>query len=349
MKRWKIGIIGAGGISEQHLEAISSEPRAIAVAVADPSMEHAQLRAARHGIPAVYADYQEMLEQEEMDAVIVCVPNSLHAPVTLDALAAGKHVLCEKPMASSVEQAEAMAEMAKRTGQVLMIAQNNRFRGQSLMMKQLVEQGTFGRIYHAKAGWVRRHGIPGWGSWFTQNEFSGGGALIDIGVHVLDLALWVLGYPQPVSVFGKTYAQFGPEKKALSSWGRVNEAGVFDVEDFATALITFENGATLALDAGWAGHIENERAYCQLLGTEAGINFDFDRETITLYHDIQTSPTDSQISCARMNERLLLFANFIDAIEEKAAPVITPEQGVIITRMIDAIYRSSKTGELVNL
>jgi predicted dehydrogenase len=349
MKTWKIGIVGAGGISDQHLDAISREPRAVAVAIADISHETARSRAKQYDVPAVYTDYQEMIRREEMDAVIVCVPNHLHAPVTLAALAAGKHVLCEKPMATSVEQAEAMAETARRTRNVLMVAHNNRFRGTSLMLKQLMEQGALGHVYHAKAGWVRRRGIPGWGSWFTQHEFSGGGALIDIGVHVLDLALWLLGYPHPVSVFGKTYAHFGSKKKALSPYGVIQPDGVFDVEDFATALITFDNGASLTLDAGWAGHIERERAYCELAGTEAGAALDFDDEIITFYHDLNNAPTDSRISTTKQNERLYLLANFIDAIEQKAAPVCLPEQAVILNRIIDAIYRSARTGELVKL
>jgi predicted dehydrogenase len=349
LKTWKIGIIGAGGISEQHLEAINLEPRVTAAAIADVSLETARLRASRHQIPAVYSDYREMLQREEMDAVIVCVPNFLHAPVTLAALASGKHVLCEKPMAVTVEQAESMAEMAKRTGNVLMVAQNNRFRSHSQLLKQLMEQERLGQVYHVKTGWVRRKGVPGWGSWFTRQELSGGGALIDIGVHVLDLALWLLDYPRPVSVFGKTYANFGPHKKALSPWGTVREDGTFDVEDFATALITFENGATLALEAGWAGHIEGERIYCELQGTGAGAAIDFDKESITLYHDINDAPTDSKISTSKYNERCLLLANFIDAMEGKAAPVCLPEQGVTVTRIIDAIYRSSRTGQPTHL
>jgi predicted dehydrogenase len=349
MRTWKIGIVGAGGISDQHLDAISREPRAIAVAIADTSLETARLRAKQYHVPDVYTDYQEMIRREEIDAVIVCVPNYLHAPVTLAALAAGKHVLCEKPMATSVEQAEAMAETARRTGNVLMVAHNNRFRGTSLKLKQMMEQGALGHVYHAKAGWVRRKGIPGWGSWFTQREFAGGGALIDIGVHVLDLALWLLGYPRPVSVYGKTYAHFGTERKALSPYGVIQPNGTFDVEDFATALITFDNGATLALDAGWAGHIEKERAFCELAGTEAGAALDFDNEIIALYHDINNAPADSRISTTKQNERLYLLANFIDAIEQKAAPVCLPEQAITINRIIDAIYRSSRTGELVTL
>lgn len=349
MKTWKIGIIGAGGISEQHLEAIKQEPRVAAVAIADVAVELAQSRASRHGIPAVYTDYRDMLQQEEMDAVIVCVPNYLHAPVTLAALESGKHVLCEKPMAVTIEQAESMAALAKRTGNVMMVAHNNRFRGHALKLKQLMREQRLGHVYHVKTGWVRRKGIPGWGSWFTRQEHAGGGALIDIGVHVLDLALWLLDYPRPVSVYGKAYANFGPRKKALSPWGTIQENGTFDVDDFVTALITFENGSTLALDASWAGHIQKERVYCELQGTEAGAALDFGEEAITLYHELNQASTDSRISSSKENERLLLLANFMDAIEGKAEPVCLPEQGVTVTRLIDAIYRSSRTGQLIQL
>jgi predicted dehydrogenase len=346
---WKIGLIGAGGISEAHLAAIKEEPRAQALAISEVNEETARMRADRHGIPHVYTDYREMLKRDDLDAVILCIPNFLHASVAIEALASGKHVLCEKPMALNADQAMTMVDAAKRAGKVLMVGQNNRFRGESMLLKRLVDQGKLGPVYHVKTGWIRRNGIPGWGSWFTSMEKAGGGPLIDIGVHVLDLALWLIGYPRPVTVFGQTYSIFGPKKKGLFGWGTVDDQGVFDVEDLAVAMIKFENGTTLILDVSWAAHIEKDRAYVQMYGEEGGVTMDFDTGKITLFHEEAGVPVDSVLYPGRQNERLLLFQNFLDAAEGKAEPICRPEQGVYIHRILDAIYTSSRTGKPVTL
>ncbi|MFD2368636.1 Gfo/Idh/MocA family protein [Brevibacillus sp. GCM10020057] len=348
-RKWKIGIIGAGGISEAHLEAIKEELRAEVVAIADVAVEMAANRAARHGIPQVFGDFRELLAQPQIDAVVICVPNYLHADTAMQALAAGKHTLCEKPMAMNVPQAEAMIEAAKQAGKVLMIAQNNRFRSEAQYVKGLLDQGKLGQIYHVKTGWVRRNGIPGWGSWFTQKELAGGGPLIDIGVHMLDLALWLVGHPKPVSVLGQTYAQFGPRKKGLSEWGRRDENGTFDVEDMAVAMITFENGMTLTLDASWASHIEKENVFLHLYGQEGGTSLNLMEDTLTLYQDWQGSPATTKIEPRREKERVKLFQNFVDSLEGTAEPLCTPEQALYINRLIEAIYASAQSGEAVRL
>lgn len=348
-QKWKIGIIGAGGISEAHLQAIKDEPRAEVTAIADVSAEMASHRASRHAIPSVFSDYQEMLAKAEIDAVIVCVPNDLHAETANHALEAGKHVLCEKPMAIHVQQAETMIAAAKRADKILMVGHNNRFRSDAEQVKRLLDEGKLGSVYHAKAGWTRRHGIPGWGSWFTQKERAGGGPLIDIGVHMLDLTLWLVGHPKPVSVLGQTYAKFGPQRRGLSEWGRIDEHGHFDVEDMAVALITFENGFTLSLDASWASHIEKENVFLKLYGEEGGASLDLIEERLTLYHDWHGVPSTTEMTPKPQKERVLLFAHFLDAIEGKTAPICTPEQALYISRLIEAIYTSAQTGEPVRL
>jgi predicted dehydrogenase len=348
-RTWKIGMIGAGGISEAHLEAIREEPRAEVVAIADVYREMAEFRAKRHNIPHVFTDYKNMLEQADLDAVIICVPNYLHAEAAKDALAAGKHILCEKPMAMNVQEAEEMIEAAKRADKILMVGQNNRFRSDSRYVKRLLDEGKLGHVYHAKTGWVRRYGIPGWGSWFTRKEMAGGGPLIDIGVHMLDLTLWLVGHPKPVSVLGQTYAQFGPQKRGLSGWGRIDENGHFNVEDMAVAMITFENGFTLNLDASWASHIEKENVFLQLYGSEGGTSLHLLENRLTLYHELNGAPATTDLAPEIEKERVLLFRNFIDSIEGTAAPVCTPEQALYINRLIDAIYVSAQTGEAVKL
>ncbi|MED1799240.1 Gfo/Idh/MocA family protein [Brevibacillus porteri] len=346
-RKWKIGIIGAGGITEAHLEAIKEEPRAEVVAIADVSAEMASYRAKRHDIPQVFTEYEAMLQESDTDAIIVCVPNYLHAEATKSALAAGKHLLCEKPMAMNAQEATEMIEAAKKADKILMVAQNNRFRSDSLQVKTWLKEGKLGNIYHAKTGWVRRNGIPGWGSWFTQKEWAGGGPLIDIGVHMLDLTLWLLDHPKPVSVLGQTYAQFGPHKRGLSEWGRIDDSGKFDVEDMAVAMITFENGLSLTLDASWASHIEEENVFLQLYGQEGGASLRLLDNQFTLYHEWNGVTASTEIKPKPQKERVLLFRNFIDAIEGKAEVLCTPEQALYINRLIEAIYASAQKGEAV--
>jgi predicted dehydrogenase len=348
-KKWRFGIVGAGGISEVHLNVLKKEPRAEVKAISDVDIDKARKRAASHGIPHIHADYRELIDRDDLDAVIVCVPNDLHAPVAIDALRAGKHVLCEKPMAINGTRALEMAEAAKQAGRVLMVGQNNRFRGEALLLKQLIEKGKLGQIYHAKTGWIRRSGIPGWGSWFTTMERAGGGPLIDIGVHMLDVTLWLMGFPKPVAVFGQTYGVFGPRKKGLSDWGSIDDRGVFDVEDLAVAMIRFEGGITLTLDVSWAAYVERDRVFVNLFGNEGGAAMDLDEGKITLFHEEANTPVDSVLRPKPRDARLLLLKNFIDSMEGTAEPVCTPEQGVYIHRILDAVYRSSRTGELVKL
>lgn len=348
-KKWKIGIVGAGGITEQHLIAARDEPRVEIAAISDAVPESARKKAEQYNIPVIYVDYREMLSSDELDVIVVCLPNYLHAPVTLEALRNDKHVLCEKPMSVNAQSAEQMTEVAHQVGKVLMIAQNNRFRPDSLLVKQLADENRLGEIYHAKAGWIRRKGIPGWGSWFTQKEKAGGGPLLDIGVHMLDLTMWLMGNPKPKAVFGHTEARFGPKMKGLSEWGTRNLDGYFDVEDFATALITFENGASLSLDANWAAHLEKEQTYVQLYGSEGGVLLDFAKEHVTFYHDVADVPTDSQLTTSKHNERILLLRNFIDVIEGKAEAVCKTEQSVSVVKILEAIYLSSQTGEMIHV
>jgi len=345
----RIGVIGAGGISSHHLQVIQEEARVDPVAIADISLEAANRMAETFQISRVYTDYEKMLESEDIDAVVVCVPNFLHAEVAIRALEAGKHVLSEKPMAMNVDLARQMKETADRSGKVLMIAQNNRFRGETLLAKKLVDENRMGKIYHAKTGWVRRNGIPGWGSWFTQKELSGGGPLIDVGVHVLDLTLWIMGYPKPVSVLGRTYDVFGPRKLKLSGYGQLREQGIYNVEDLAVAMIQFEDGSSLVLDASWASYIKEERVFLEIYGEQGGASLDFNEKTVTLYQDGDGAPMDTVYHPQTSNGRLALWQNFADAIEGKAEPICKPEEGIIIQKILDAIYLSAQTGELVKL
>ncbi|MGC5325083.1 Gfo/Idh/MocA family protein [Brevibacillus sp. SYSU BS000544] len=343
---WKLGIIGAGGISREHLKAARKDPRITVSAIADVSLELAEDRAKEFAIPSVYGNYSELLEQTDIDAVIICLPNYLHAPVTLKAFANGKHVLCEKPLALHAQEAQMMLDASRAAGRILMTGMNNRFRSEVIHCKRLIEQAKLGNIYHAKAAWVRRNGIPGWGSWFTQKEKSGGGPLIDLGVHMLDATLWLLDFPKPHYVMAQTYAKFGPKRKGISEYGTQNPQGFYDVEDMVTALVQFENGSTLSLEVSWASHIEQEQAYIQLLGDEAGARISFEERQLVVFEEQEGMLADKHIKSSHQNERSLLISHFIDVLEGKDN-LCQPEQGVYMNQLIDAIYLSAQRREPV--
>jgi len=244
----RIGVIGAGFIGRVHMEGFSAMEGAHVVGCTDVSSELATAAAQRFGLERVFASADELIRSPDVDAVVVAVPNKAHAPLTVAALEAGKHVLVEKPMALNAEAARQIVDAQAKSGLTVMVAHQMRWLAEAREVKRMAETGELGDVYSAKCGMMRRKAIPGWGSWFTRMEESGGGPLIDIGVHVLDMAMWLLGDPKPVSVFGSTYAKFGPHRKGLGSWGTPQWDGRFDVEDLATAMIKMDNGATLTLD-----------------------------------------------------------------------------------------------------
>lgn len=344
---YSIGIVGAGGISEAHLQAIKMEPRVYVQAIADVSLESAYSQAERHFIPHVYSDYHEMLEKDSIDIVIICTPNFLHAPVAIEALKSGKHVLTEKPMTIDVESAIEMKKIADQTGKILMVAQNNRFHGETLLLKRLIEQDKLGKIYHVETAWVRRNGIPGWGSWFTQKHLSGGGTLIDIGVHMLDLALWLIDFPKPISVLGKTFDIFGPHKRKIAQWGKVNDDGFFNVEDFAYAFIDFDNGSSLILETSWASHIKEDQAYVKLYGDKGGAEFNLLKKSVVLYTDNGQMPVDTLLKPSSEDDRYNTLKNFVDAIDGKAKLICKPEESIMIQQLLHAVYQSAETRKLV--
>jgi len=249
-EKLRVGIVGAGTIVERgHLPGYQCHPLTEVAAICDPNEERARKVAQEYGIPQVYADYCQMLELEKLDLVSVCAPNALHAPATIAALETGAHVMCEKPMALSVEEAKAMISAAERTGRRLTVGFHNRFRPECQILKSLADQGTLGEIYYARVSMLRRSGIPGYGSWFTDKKLAGGGSLMDSGVHGLDLVLWLMGQARPSSILGVTFREFGTRGQGLGGWGADIYRGLhqFDVEDLAVAMVRFENGAVLIL------------------------------------------------------------------------------------------------------
>ncbi|HVF10341.1 MAG TPA: Gfo/Idh/MocA family oxidoreductase [Abditibacteriaceae bacterium] len=339
----RVGIIGVG-IGQAHIAGYKKVPQAEIAALCDTNVERAQAVARENGLEnvPVFADHRAMLEETELDGVSVGVPNALHRPIAVDCLNAGKHVICEKPLAVNAREAQKIADAAAKNKRHCMVAQVNRFRSDSRFLKEVIAAGKLGKIYYAHAGALRRRGIPGYGGWFTTKAQSGGGPLIDIGVHLLDIAWWLCGCPQPIAASGVTYAEFGPRRKG--SWGTDEPTGTFDVEDLAVGLIRFANGLTINLEASWALNAEADRQWCHIHGSEAGCNWG---QSPGIYSDLNGVPTVTNLALPHGDAWQGEMQHFIDCILNDRTPDPDATQGVTMMKMLDAIYKSSETGREV--
>ncbi|WP_168120591.1 Gfo/Idh/MocA family oxidoreductase [Paenibacillus sp. HB172176] len=347
----RIGIIGAGNIGGVHAKEFTKLSEQCEVtAITDAYLPLAEEKAKLYGIANVAASPEELINRADVDAVVIGVPNQFHAPLAIGALEAGKHVLLEKPMGINSEAAGQIYRAAKKTDRIVMIAHQMRWESIAMQIKEQVERGELGKIYTAKTGWYRRKGIPGWGTWFTRMDQSGGGPLIDIGVHMLDLALYMMGNPKPVSVYGSTYAAFGPERKGIGTWGRPNWDGIYDVEDLATAMIKMEDGSSLTLEVSWAVHMDTENApFVHLMGTEGGASYrGAAGKLLTEKFD---RPLETPLSKPENDEgeRTRLSRHFLESIRDGKQPITSALTGFTNNLILDAIYESSRTGNEVKL
>ncbi|MFC4811285.1 Gfo/Idh/MocA family protein [Paenibacillus sp. GCM10023250] len=347
----RIGIIGAGNIGSVHAKQFSQLRDICEItAITDLYLPLAEQRAAEYGIPAVPESPEALIQSPNVDAVIIGVPNQFHAELAVRAIEAGKHVLLEKPMGINAAAARQILKASEASDRVVMIGHQMRWESVPMQIKEQIDRGELGRIYTAKTGWFRRKGIPGWGTWFTRMDQSGGGPLIDIGVHMLDLALYLMGNPKPVSVFGSTYAEFGPKRKGIGTWGKPNWSGVYDVEDLATALIKMEDGSTLTLEVSWAVHMDTDNTpFVHLMGTEGGASYR--GATGKLLTEKFDKPLETPLSRPENdeNERLRLSRHFIECIQTGKQPITSALTGYTNNLVLDAIYESSRTGHEVKL
>jgi predicted dehydrogenase len=338
----RFGIIGAGQISRFACQEINRHSAARVVAASDPSAERLAEVASSLGGLRTFADNAQLLSDPEVDAVFIATPNAFHAPLALQALEQGKHVLVEKPFATNAAEAAAVVAQAARAGKLLSVGMNQRFRPESQRVAQLVRQGKLGDIYHAKAFWCRRSGIPKLGTWFGKKALAGGGALYDIGVHALDLALYLLGEFSPVSVSGQVYTTFGPRGLGEGGWGLSERTHQdFDVDDGATALLRFASGATLTLDVTWAIHQkEPDRMNVVLHGSEAGAGL-YPGEVYRYGSEKGAYETSTLAETPLTYPHANRFHNFINAVRGTEELCVTPEQALAVQRILDAIYESS--------
>ncbi len=351
MSAVKFGVLGAGFIGRSHMNSIVDNEEAHCVGIFDPSAKLADDACKNGQADKAYATAEELIACPEVDAIIVASPNTTHAELAVKALEKGKHVIVEKPLALTGKQASGIAKAAKKAGTVTLVPHQMRWTGAAQKIRKLEEDGELGKVYYTKTAWLRPYGIPGWGSWFTRFDESGGGPLIDIGVHMLDLSLYLMGGVKPVSVYGSTYAEFGPRKLGLGTWGTPDWDGFYDVEDLASALIKMDNGATLHLEVSWAANVSPDDATprISLMGTEGGAAMTMGAKNIKLtgMKFGQSFSIDSPVPEVEARKNMLQhFVECVKTGEQTIAPVAS---GMVNNVVLDSIYESSKTGKSVDI
>ena len=354
MKTYNVGIVGCGGISRwAHYPFYKNDKRVKVVAVCDIIKERAE-GFVRDCYPeaAVYTDYRDLVAREDIDCVDICTPNYLHSEIAVAAFAHGKNVFSEKPDAVSPEKAIAMKEAAEKAGKLLMVMRNNRFADASAYMKKYIEAGRMGEIYAGRCAWQRRRGIPGKGGWFTTKAQSGGGPLIDLGVHMIDLAVWLMGNPRPVAGSGNTFCKFASNDvsdSVNSNFGDKKAGGTFDVEDLAMGMIRFDNGAVLQIEFSWASNVKEEHRFVELRGTKAGMLW-LDGNTLEIYSEDDGQLTNTKMAGnLRDDGHVRNLRHFYDVLDGKCEPCFKPQQGVDMIKILSAVYESAKTGQEVKL
>jgi predicted dehydrogenase len=342
-ERVKVAVIGVG-MGKHHAECYQRCPQAELVALCDRDARRLAEVAGILGVERTFTEVEELFRMPGLQAVSVALPNFLHAPITIAALEAGLHVMCEKPLALNAREAEEMVATARRVGRRLMVHFNTRFNETSRLVKHAVEAGELGDLYFARTLWQRQRGIPGLGGWFTRKNLAGGGALIDLGVHRIDLALWLMGFPEVLSVSAATYSHLGRQMAARQGMS-------FDVDDLAAGFLRFDNGASMTFEISWASQGESrEEIYTHLMGTRGGAII---RNPGDVYHmearllkdeggalldthfpDLPPGPETAQ-------------AHFVQCLLEDRETIAPGEQGVTVMRLLEAIYESARTGREV--
>lgn len=356
MDKLRAGIIGCGGIANgKHMPSLREQKNVEMVAFCDIVTEKAEKAAKEFGTEdaKVYSDYKKLLEDKSIDFVHVCTPNRSHADITVDALEAGKHVMCEKPMAKTAADARRMLEAAKRTGKKLTIGYQNRFRNDSMVLKKICEAGDLGEIYFAKAHALRRRAVPTWGVFLNEYE-QGGGPLIDIGTHALDLTLWMMDNYKPKCVMGSVYKKLGAQVDTGNAWGDWDR-NKFTVEDSAFGFIQMENGATIILESSWAlNTLDVDEAKTSLCGTLAGADMKDGLRINKIVYGAQSvlKPDteskgvafyDGRAESSSMREARM----WVESIINNTTPLVRPEQALVVSEILEAIYESGKTGKPV--
>jgi predicted dehydrogenase len=340
LDKLRIGLVGCGGIaSGRHVPAIAALPDAEITAICDVNEKCASDLAEKIGVKHVFSDYHKMLEMGELDAIDICTPNFLHMPPALAAFDVGKHVIVEKPIGLNAHEAQKMVDAGRKAKKKLMVAQCMRFTSESQALKRFIDAGKMGEMYYARVKAIRRRGVPSWG-FFIDKEKQGGGPLIDIGVHILDLTLWLMGHPKVKSVSGAAYVKFGNKPGVFNSWGSWDHTK-FTVEDFASGFVRFENGATLTIESSFAANIDKDQMDLAIMGTEGGCQ----TSPVKMFREEHGSLYDlSPVNLPQVNNFEGEMRAFVDCIKNDTEPAVTGEQALMVMKILDGIYKSSETG-----
>ena len=355
----RVGVVGLGWAGQQHLAAYDAHPDTTVAALAGLEDRPRAKLAARYGIEHAVAEWKDLLAVEGLDAVSVCVPTFLHAPIAIAALKRGIHVLSEKPIALDGAEAQRMVRAARKADRVLDVAFNHRQRGDIQKLKALIDEGRLGRPYYAKAWWLRRTGIPTMGSWFTRAELAGGGPLVDIGIHVLDYSLFLLGNPEVVAVSASTYdllatAGFGSNPEAGKSGAADGAAPHFDVEDLASVFLRLADGGTLLVEASWAAHRRDGDEFgITLYGTGGGAELIVDRYApkgdLQVFGDEGGEAVATTVPVKRGRAHKAVVEQFVDKIHAGDWRRHDGSGAAALARIIDASYLSAAEQREVRL
>ncbi|MBQ6789718.1 MAG: Gfo/Idh/MocA family oxidoreductase [Clostridia bacterium] len=356
MEKVRVGIIGCGGIANgKHMPGLKNVKEAEMVAFCDLIIERAEKAAKEYGTPdaKVYVDYKEMLEDKTIDVVHVCTPNRAHSFITVDALEAGKHVMCEKPMAINSVEALKMIDAAKRTGKKLTIGYQNRQRNDAQYLKNEALAGTFGDIYYARAIALRRRAVPTWGVFLNEYE-QGGGPLIDIGTHALDLSLWTMDNYKPKYCVGSVYHKLNDQTETANAFGDWDPEK-FTVEDCAFGFVVMENGATISVESSWAiNMLDTIEATTMVCGTKGGgdliggcrINGIRQGRQYDYAPNLNSGGVAFYDGGSNDSDGTKEARQWIRAILDDKDPCVLPEQAYCVTQILEGIYTSSKTGDI---
>ncbi len=346
----KVGLVGVGGISRLHMPGWAASEAAEVAAGSDINGEVLEQWGALHNISKLTRNADELFSDPNIDIIDLCVPNMYHAPLAIAALEAGKHVICEKPLAPTPQEIKRMIAARDKAGTLLMTAQHFRFAGVSKAMKAEIDTGALGDVYHARGWMLRRNGlIPT--STFIEKKHSGGGPCIDIGVHILDLTLWLMGNPRPVAVSGVAAARLAHHPGAFATWREGPIPSSFDVEDYAVAFVRFETGATLVLEVSWLLHhdVRGEDIQAWIYGDEGGCHWPSAQFLDTNYATRQFNNRTLQLIQDKMEPHALECVEFATAAAAGAPSPVPAEQSLQVLAILDGIYRSQAEGREVTI
>jgi len=352
----RVGVVGLGYAGTTHLESFAAIPGVEVVALAGKETDRLAALGAAHGIPHLFEDWRDLVEVDRLDVVSIASPNARHNDIAIAALERGRHVFCEKPMAITAAGAREMVRASHAGNRVLEVAFNHRRRADVQWARRYIEETGLGRVYHSRASWKRRSGIPGLASWFTSAAMAGGGALIDLGPHVLDSLLFLLGEPRVVAVSAVAHGELGRAGYgAMDRREQMAGTGAFEVEDLVSALLRLEDGSSVALEISWAGHtVDDEDISIELLGVEAGIRLFVPRykgeDTLRVYREAGGAPvTIAPAVRVPGGEHPLVIAEFVEVVRSGDWAGHHGDYALHRTEIVDACYRSAAEGREVTL